>query len=227
PVQKALSYVFETIHLLKPTLDVPLIGFSGAPFTVASYFIDSSSHSAFERTQRWMQEDPASFHRLLEKIAQATIVYLSEQIRAGVDALQVFDSWASILNDAQFAEFSLPYLKQIVDAIAPSGIPVILFCRSSSLRAEALSSINPTGISFDWHLPMKELRQMVPAHIAVQGNLNPEFLKRSVQEREEELEKFLSSMRNERGFIVNLGHGVTPDIPFENVYHFVNRVCRE
>lgn len=226
PVQKALSYVFETIHRLKPTLDVPLIGFSGAPFTVASYFIDSSSHSAFERTKRWMQEDPVSFHQLLDKIAHATIAYLQEQIRSGVDALQLFDSWANVLDDAQFAEFSLAYLKKIVEAIAPSGTPIILFCRGSSLRAEALSSINPSAISFDWHLPMKELRQKVPAHIAVQGNLNPEFLKLPLKEREEELEKLLSSMHNERGFIVNLGHGVTPDIPFENVQHFVKQVNR-
>lgn len=224
PVQESLSYVFETIRLVKPTIDVPLIGFSGAPFTVASYFIDSSSHSSFERTKNWMREDPKSFHQLLAKITQATIAYLQEQIHAGVDALQVFDSWASTLDDAQFAEFSIPYLKQIVDAISPSGIPVILFCRGSSLRAEQLSKIKPSGISFDWHLPMKELRQKVPTHIAIQGNFDPEFLKSSQEKIEKGVKELLASMQGERGFIVNLGHGVTPDIPFENVRHFVEAV---
>jgi uroporphyrinogen decarboxylase len=224
PVEDSLKYVFETIRQVKADSDVPLIGFSGAPFTVASYFIDSVSHSDFTRTKKWMQEDPQSFHLLLSKIAQATIAYLQGQIRAGVDALQVFDSWASVLDDAQFAEFSIPYLQQIVDAIAPSGIPVILFCRSSSLRAEALARIKPSGISFDWYVCMKELRQTVPSDIAVQGNFNPEFLKLSQEEIAVGVKQLLTSMSGEKGFIVNLGHGVTPDIPFENVRRFVEVV---
>ncbi len=224
PVADSLKYVFETIRLLKKDITVPLIGFSGAPFTVASYFIDSSSHSSFERTKKWMKEDSTSFHLLLSKITEATISYLQEQVRAGVDALQVFDSWASVLDDAQFAEFSVPYLQQIVDALAPNGVPVILFCRSSSLRAEALAGIRPSGISFDWHVPMKQLRQRVPSSIAVQGNFNPEFLKLPRIEIEAGVKQVLDSMRGERGFIVNLGHGVTPDIPFENVRCFVDAV---
>lgn len=224
PVRESLSYVFEAIRLIKPSIDVPLIGFSGAPFTVASYFIDSSSHSTFERTKKWIKEDPLSFHLLLSKITQATIAYLQEQIKAGVNALQVFDSWANVLDDAQFAEFSIPYLQRIVDAIAPSGIPVILFCRSSSLRADELAKIKPSAISFDWHLSMKELRQKVPSNIAVQGNFNPEFLKLSHKEIAAGVNDLLRSMQNEKGFIVNLGHGVTPDIPVENVRHFVETV---
>jgi uroporphyrinogen decarboxylase len=224
PVANSLHYVFETIHRVKADIDVPLIGFSGAPFTVASYFIDSSNHSSFEGTKKWMREDPKTFHVLLSKITQATIAYLQEQINTGVNALQVFDSWASILDDAQFAEFSLPYLQQIVDALAPSGIPVILFCRNSSLRAEALAQIKPAGISFDWHATMKELRQKVPSHIAVQGNFNPEFLKSSQEEIKAGVHHLLTSMQGEKGFIVNLGHGVTPDIPVENVRCFVDAV---
>jgi uroporphyrinogen decarboxylase len=224
PVVDALNYVFESIQRVKAERDVPLIGFSGAPFTIASYFIDSSNHSSFERTQRWIREDPSSFHLLLSKITQVTIAYLQEQIKAGVDVLQVFDSWASILDDAQFAEFSVPYLQQIVQAILPTGVPIILFCRNSSLRAEALSAIYPSGISFDWHLPMKELRSKVPSSIAVQGNFNPELLKMSQETMKASVQQVLSSMQGEKGFIVNLGHGVTPDTPFENVRYFIDTV---
>lgn len=219
PVAESLSYVFETIRRIKADIAVPLIGFSGAPFTVASYCIGS-----LEETKAWLHTDPQSFHLLLSKISQATIAYLQEQVKAGVDAIQVFDSWASVLDDAQFMAFSVPYLQLIVDALAPSKVPVILFCRNSSLRAEALAKIQPAGISFDWHAPMKELRQRVPSHIAVQGNFNPEFLKSSQEEIRDEVRQVLASMQGEKGYIVNLGHGVTPDIPVENVRCFVDVV---
>ena len=224
PVQESLSYVFETIHLVKAATPVPLIGFSGGPFTIATYCLDPLNHGSFAQTQKWIQEDPQSLHLLLEKITTVTIAYLKGQIEAGVDALQIFDSWANILTDEQFAQFSLPYLQRIIDALRPSGIPVIVFCRDSSLRAEQLATLHPNAISFDWHLPMKQLRQKVPPHIAVQGNFHPEFLKGSFAQIEQGVEELLTSMEGEKGFIVNLGHGVTPDIPFENVRHFVNRV---
>jgi len=224
PVAESLHYVFATIGQLKKSLGVPLIGFSGGPFTVASYFIDTSNHSAFERTRRWMKEDPVSFHALLAKITHAQIAYLKGQIEAGVDALQIFDSWANVLDAAEFESFSAFYLRQIVQALKGSGIPVILFCRGSSLRADALSEIQPAGISFDWHLPMQELRRQVPEGIAVQGNFNPEFLKLSKGKIQAGVQQLLTAMQGERGFIVNLGHGVTPDTPVENVRCFVDAV---
>jgi uroporphyrinogen decarboxylase len=224
PVEESLRYVFETIKHVKKSIDVPLIGFSGGPFTVASYFIDSTSQNAFELTRRWIKEDPRTLHSLLSKITAATIAYLKAQVRAGVDVIQVFDSWASVLDDDEFAVFSLPYLGQIVNALTPSGVPMILFCRSSSLRAEALVSLNPAGISFDWHHSMYALRQKVPLPIAIQGNFNPEFLKLPQEQIISGVKDLLSSMQGERGYIVNLGHGVTPDIPLENVRCFVDTV---
>ncbi len=224
PVKESLSYVFEAIRQAKSNLKVPLIGFCGGPFTVASYMLDTTSHSTFEHTKRWIQDDPTSLHALLAKITHATIAYLQEQVRAGVDVIQVFDSWANVLSDAQFEQFCIPYLRQIIEALKPTGVPVILFCRSSSLRAHALSQIGPSAISFDWHLSMKELRQKVPGHIAIQGNFNPEFLKSAPSEIERGVQELLIAMQGEKGFIVNLGHGVTPDIPVENVRCFVETV---
>ena len=226
PVEESLHYVFKTIRQLRPNLAVPLIGFSGGPFTVASYFIDSSEHNTFKHTQRWLKEEPKSLHALLSKITVATIAYLKAQVEAGVDALQIFDSWANVLTEEEFAEFSLPYLKQIIDALKIHQVPLILFCRSSSLRAEKLAAINPCAISFDWHLPMQELRQKVPAHIAIQGNFNPEFLKLPHSQITAGVKELLASMRGKSGFIVNLGHGVTPDIPMENVRCFVDAVIQ-
>ena len=124
-VQDTLWYVFETIRKLKKILTVPLIGFSGAPFTVASYLIDSTSKNAFEHTRRWIKEDPETLHALLIKITEVTIAYLKAQIKSGVDAIQIFDSWANILNDEEFALFSLPYLNLIVKAIK-EGLKVIV-----------------------------------------------------------------------------------------------------
>jgi uroporphyrinogen decarboxylase len=226
PIETALGFVLETIELVKSSIDVPLIGFSGGPFTVASYFIDSTSQNTFAHTKHWIKNDPETLHTLLAKITSATIAYLHAQIKAGVDAIQVFDSWANVLGDAEFGQFSLPYLDKIVKAVKPSGIPIILFCRDSSLRAEALASLQPAGISFDWHLSMPTLRQKVPPSIAVQGNFHPDFLKLPKEQISSSVKQVLVSMQNARGYIVNLGHGVTPDIPFENVRHFVESVKR-
>ena len=209
-VEESLRYVYQTIALIKKSIDVPLIGFSGGPFTVASYFIDSSSANAFERTKRWIKEDPLSFHELLSKITHATIAHLKAQVTAGADVLQVFDSWANVLGDEEFAVFCIPYLRQIVNAFKESGIPVILFCRSSSLRADALAALQPAAISFRLASSMYELRKKVPwrisryKEISILSSSNCRKSRSSTGVRE-----LLSSMKGEQlGFIVNLGHGV-------------------
>lgn len=214
-VEEALASVKKTILLLKKELQVPLIGFCGAPFTVASYMV---------KRKDWYREDPLSFHLLLHKITQASIDYLKMQIRAGVDALQVFDSWADSLNREEFLEFSLPYMRQIVEALKESGIPLILFCRGSSLRVKELVSIQSSALSFDWHKEMHLIRKEVPRSIAVQGNLDPEILKAPLSQIEKSVERLLTLMKNDPGFIVNLGHGVLPDTPLSHVHHFVQLV---
>lgn len=216
PVEQSLSYVFETIRRVKQEIDVPLIGFCGGPFTVANYMVNA--------VEPWIKEQPHLLHQLLAKITDATIAYLRGQVRAGVDVVQIFDSWANLLNDEEFSVFSLEYLSQILESLRTTGIPAIIFCRGSSLRAESLAKIRPTGISFDWHVPMHELRQKVSPLIAVQGNFNPDILKLSKEQMTAEVKKVLTSMQNKPGYIVNLGHGVAPDISLENVQCFVDAV---
>jgi uroporphyrinogen decarboxylase len=218
-VRHALAYVFEAIERVKEKLSVPLIGFCGGPFTVATYCIDSTS------ALRWMQEDPMSLHHLLDLLTTLSIAYVQEQVRAGADAIQIFDSWANILSEEQFHAFCLPYLRRIVAALRGLA-PVILFCRDSSLRYAALAELEPACISLDGHASLAHLRARIPASIAVQGNISPECLKRSPREIQQSVSHLLDSMRGEKGFIVNLGHGVLPDTPFENVVHFV-RAAKE
>ncbi len=223
-IEEKLSYVMQTIHQLKPGLNVPLIGFCGGPFTVASYCVDSGSRQEFVLTKQWMREDPLSFHRLLQKITTATIAYLKAQVNAGVDAIQIFDSWLSVLDEGERHQFAYPYLKQILEAFSLSNIPIILFCRHSSLFPHELAALKPACISFDWLRPIGALRADVPKNIAVQGNLEPEILKLSKQEITLATHTLLEQMRGEQGYIVNLGHGVTPDIPLDHVRHFVDTV---
>jgi uroporphyrinogen decarboxylase len=202
-VSETLSYVAKTISLLD--LQVPLIGFCGGPYTVSTYMNRT--------TPQW-----------LEKITAATIEYLGMQIKAGVDAIQIFDSWAGKLEPLDFQTLSLPYLKKIVDAIKPSGIPITIFCRGSTRYIQELISLEPTALAFDWEKEMHELRKIVPTHIAIQGNLDPAILEGPLEALQEKTKFILDSMKGERGFIFNLGHGITPQTPVENVRWLVDYV---
>lgn len=208
PVEKALSYVFRTIELVKPSLDVPLIGFCGGPYTVGTYLKDTT---------------PA----MLQRLTDLSIDYLKLQIAAGVDAVQIFDSWAGHLAPEEFFALSLPYLKQMVDALRPSGIPVILFCRGSCRYASELAALKPAAISFDWEEEMAVLREKVPSGIAVQGNLDPSVFQGSLAGLEEKLKSLLFAMKGKPGYIFNLGHGVLPSTPVENAAYVVQRVKEE
>ena len=221
---ETLFFVEEGITLLKKELRVPLIGFCGGPFTVASYMIESEKKGELSQTKKWLYSDPESFHHLLQMITEASIDYLKMQIKAGVNAIQIFDSWAGVLPKEEFTIFILPYLKQLIDALKDSNIPILIFCRGSSLFASELVSLKPSGISFDWSYPMHEIRKGVPKTIAVQGNLDPEILNSSFILIKKKTVELLKSMEGDTGFIANLGHGVLPYIPFENVRCFVDTV---
>lgn len=216
-ISEKLHYVAKGIHILKPDLKVPLIGFCGAPFTVASYMIEGASSRDFKRTKQWMLRDPESFHRLLKLITTCTIDYLKMQIHAGVAAIQVFDSWAHVLGHQQFREFSLAYMKQIADAIRPTKIPLILYCRGSSIFASQLAEATPAAISLDWQADITQMRPTVPQSIALQGNLDPDILYADSKTIQKEAKRLLKGMKNDQGYIFNLGHGIHPDTPVEAV----------
>jgi uroporphyrinogen decarboxylase len=208
PVESTLHYVPKTIQLLKKTLPVPLIGFCGGPYTVCRYM---------------KQINP----EWLDKVTEASIAYLKLQVEAGVDALQIFDSWAGLLPPEEFHTLALPYLTRIVKAIKPLGVPLILFCRGSSRFIPELSALEPAAIGFDWEMEMSEIRKRVPAHIAIQGNLNPEFLNGPLSALEPAACHILDSMQNSRGFIFNLGHGIEPTASVENVRWLVQHIQKQ
>ncbi|MGH2637824.1 MAG: uroporphyrinogen decarboxylase [Rhabdochlamydiaceae bacterium] len=204
-VESTLHYVPKTIQLLKKILHVPLIGFCGGPYTVCRYM---------QRiTPEW-----------LNKVTDVSIEYLKLQIQAGVDVLQIFDSWAGLLSPEEFHTLALPYLTRIVQALKPSGVPVILFCRGSSRFIPELAALQPAAIGFDWEMEMAEVRKQVPSPIAVQGNLNPALLSSPLSELKPAVNHLLNSMKNSPGYIFNLGHGIEPAASVDNVRWLIHHI---
>jgi uroporphyrinogen decarboxylase len=222
-IREKLSYVAKGIKLLKPTLKVPLLGFCGAPFTLASYMIEGSSSRNLHATKKWMLQDPTSFHALLDKLSDDVITSLNMQIDAGVDAVQVFDSWANVLSPSHFQEFSLKYIDKIVKAIQPKA-PVIVFCKGSSVFAPLIAKIAPNAISLDWNSDIHSIRKSLPSSIALQGNLDPDSLFAPIPTLKKELKSLLTSMKGNPSYIFNLGHGILPDTPLDAVHALVDTV---
>jgi uroporphyrinogen decarboxylase len=220
----SLDYVRKGIEILKKELKIPLIGFCGAPFTVASYMIEGGSSRDLKKTKQWMLSDSTSFHQLLKIIADWSIAYLRMQIRAGVEAVQIFDSWANYLAHHQFREYSLAYLKYILNGLKETKVPNILFCKGSSVFASQLSEINPSGIGLDWNCDITQMRTIVPKNIALQGNLDPDILYAPKEVIRGEVTRILEGMKGDPGYIFNLGHGIHPDIPEEAVRFLVETI---
>ncbi len=221
---ECFNFVAQGIKLMLPTLEVPLIGFAGGPFTVASYMIEGGSSRDLRLTKQWLLKDPHSFHQLLDRIAALTIDYLNMQIAAGVHALQLFDSWANFLNAYQFREFSLAYLDRILKGLSNPHLPVIIFCRGSSVFAPQIAEIKPAAISLDWNADIAQMRKAIPKTIALQGNLDPDVLCAPRHIVENETRRLLNAMKGEPGYIFNLGHGIVPEVPYDNVRALVDTI---
>jgi len=213
--------VYQAIEATVKGLDgrVPLIGFAGAPWTILSYMIEGQGSKTFSKAKAFLYKEPDLAHQLLEKITNTTIAYLQAKIKAGVAAIQIFDSWAGILTPDQFLTFALPYMRRIETAIKDT--PVILFARGAHHSLNHLAE-GDNAVGIDWTIDRRKVRQVVGNEVVLQGNLDPCFLYAT----HEEIQKETLSMLNELGprHIANLGHGVYPDTPLENVKSFVNTV---
>ena len=222
-----LEYVADAIRVVQERLAgrIPLIGFAGAPFTILSYLVEGGSSKDFKRTKLLLNNDPKLAHQLLQKIADVTISYLNMQIDAGVNAVQLFDSWAVALSWNDYRDFSHYYNKYILAHIKRS-VPVISFCKGSSVFAPMMAEANPDVVSVDWNADLKNVKQVLPKGIAVQGNLDPFVLYADKHVIKEKILQLFERMRGEEGFIFNLGHGIMPDIPFDHVKYAVD-VVRE
>ncbi len=222
-ITEELSHVFETIKLLKKDISVPLIGFSGAPFTLATYMIEGKTGSSFKRTKEWIYNHPNELHKLLDTLTTTVIEYLKGQIKAGVDAIQIFDSWAHIIPHHLIHTFSAQYLKRIVDALRPFNIPIILFARSMSLFIDQFIRVNPHCLSLDQQADMVKMRKAFP-NISFQGNLDPDLLYAPKHVIKKELDNLLAGMKDDKGYIFNLGHGIKPDTPVDSAKFVIDYV---
>ena len=218
-----LQYVADAIKVIQQRLNgsIPLIGFAGAPFTVMSYLVEGGSSKDFKTTKLLIHNQPELAHRLLAKIAKVTADYLNLQIAAGVNAVQIFDSWALALSWNDYQEFSHRYIQEIIANLNRKDIPVISFCKGSSVFAPIMEEAKPDVISVDWNADLLNIKKALPAGIAVQGNLDPHILYADKPVIKKEILRLFERMRGEQGFIFNLGHGIMPDIPFDHVKYAI------
>nr|WP_262896190.1 uroporphyrinogen decarboxylase [Sphingobacterium faecale] len=222
-----LQYVADAIHVIQQRLDgrIPLIGFAGAPFTILSYLVEGGSSRDFKLTKLMLNNEPELAHLILQKIADLTIAYLNMQIDAGVNAVQLFDSWANALSWNDYHTFSHKYNKYIL-ANLKRTVPVISFAKGASVFAPVMAESNPDVISVDWNADLLNIKKSLPAGIAVQGNLDPFIMYADKPVIKAKIHELFERMRGENGFICNLGHGIMPDMPFDHVKYAVE-VIRE
>lgn len=225
-MQEKLAYVVRMIGMVKERLAgrIPLIGFAGAPFTVMSYLVEGQSSKNFKLTKQLLHNEPELAHELLSRIAEVTTEYLNMQIEAGVDAVQLFDSWAETLSWDDYRDFAHRYVAQIISGLNRKRVPVISFCKGSSVFAPLMAEAGPDVISVDWNADLSTLKKTLPAGVAVQGNLDPNVLYAGKQVIRERIHRLFERMRGEEGFIFNLGHGIMPDMPFDNIRYAVEVV---
>lgn len=223
-VRQTLHYIPNTIQALKKELPVPLIGFCGAPFTLATYLLEGKTSRTFEVTKHWIYSKPNQLHYILKILTKQTIEYLKMQIQAGVDALQIFDSWAGFFPETVLQEFSFPYLQEIILALKPYKTPIILFAKGSCLHAEALAQLSPSAISLDEGGDLTKIAARLPSNLALQGNLDPDLLMAPVDVLQKRVEELCESMRSRPGYIMNLGHGVKPQAREENIRCMIETV---
>ena len=217
------NYVTDAIKLTKSELNgkVPLIGFAGSPWTIFAYMIEGKGSKTFSVAKKMLYSEPAMAHALLEKITQTTIKYLNDQANAGAQIVQIFDSWGGILSPEAYEEFSLPYIAKICDALNDL-VPVIAFPRGALYSAKKIAQLNCSVISLDWNINPAEARKMLPGK-SLQGNMDPCVLYAEASVIKKKTHQMLQQFGTQR-YIANLGHGVYPDIPMDNVRHFIDSV---
>jgi uroporphyrinogen decarboxylase len=218
-----LNYVIDAIRITKQKLDnrVPLIGFTGAPWTLFCYMTEGKGSKTFSVPRKLLYTDPEFSHKLLDMITKSTIVYLKAQIRAGADLVQIFDSWAGILPAPLYEDFSLKYIERICQSI--HEVPVIVFAKGAYASRPALGKLSCEVVGLDWNMNIEESRQIIGPEKVLQGNLDPAVLYGSYKEIEKQTLKMLQSFGRTK-YIANLGHGVYPDTDPEKVRFFINTV---
>ena len=224
--EDSMPFVLETIRLLRKSLQVPLIGFSGAPFTMATYIIEGGSSKNFLHTKKMMYQNPGLFNALLEKITATIIEYLSAQIKAGAQAVQLFDSWAGILAPYDYENVIFPHVKSAIKALRKLGVPVIYFVNDCPGILKTVKKCGADVVGVDWRVDMAKAAKKLGKKMSVQGNIDPLVLFAPKEHIEERVKDILFKAEPARGHIFNLGHGILPETPVENAIALVEAVHR-
>ena len=222
-IEDRLGYVLEAIKIANKELGgrVPLIGFAGAPWTIFCYMVEGQGSKTFSESRKMLYTNPSLAHELLSRITDGTIQYLKAQIKAGAHMLQVFDSWAGILGTEQYAEFGLKYLNKIAASI--TEVPLTLFSKGAVASIGAIAKLDCNTIGLDWNMDLVKIREEIGENRTLQGNLDPCALYASHKDVEMSTNNLLNSFKSKR-HIVNLGHGVYPDVDPEKVKTFIKTV---
>jgi uroporphyrinogen decarboxylase len=225
-----LKYVVDAVGLIRRELNgrIPLIGFAGSPWTVATYMVEGGGSKGFGLIKHMLYESPPELHRLLEVLAKATIAYLNAQIAAGAQAVMLFDTWGGVLTPVQYAEFSLHYMAQVVDALTRESegrrVPNIVFTKGGGPWLPSIAAIGCDALGVDWTMDLKDARQAVGDRVALQGNLDPSALFAPPDVLRKETLRVLESYGAGAGHVFNLGHGITPDVDPNRVALLVETV---
>lgn len=225
-----LGYVMNAVRTIRRELNgrVPLIGFSGSPWTLATYMVEGGSSKDFRITKALAYDQPELMHALLDKLAQSVVSYLNGQILAGAQAVQIFDTWGGALSAAGYQEFSLRYMQRIIDGLIKEHdgrkVPCILFTKNGGLWLESIANTGCQAVGLDWTIDIGEARRRIGDKVALQGNMDPTMLYASPKRIREEVGRILASYGTGTGHIFNLGHGITPEVDPAHAGAFIESV---
>jgi uroporphyrinogen decarboxylase len=219
-------FVMDTIRILRKELEgkAPLIGFSGAPFTLASYMVEGGTSANFIKLKTLMFQQPQTLHKLLDIVAKTVTSYVNAQIEAGAQAIQLFDSWAGCLSPKDFQEFALSYSRQVIESLNRQNVPIIYFVQGNPAIISLMSQSGCEVASVDWRIEIGEACRLLPSRVSVQGNLDPAALFLPPEKIRERVKNILAQVDKKRGHIFNLGHGILPQTPVENAVCLVESV---
>lgn len=224
-----LKYVLDAVSLTKKELRnrVPLIGFSGSPWTLMTYMVEGKGTKNFSKVKKLIYNNPSAAHKLADKISGAVADYLSAKIEAGADAVQIFDTWGGILSPHDYREFSLNYISKVISRIKRKNEPVIVFSKGVHYCLDEIASSGADVIGLDWTMDLGKVRKDLKGKVALQGNMDPMILYAPKKKIQEEVKRILNSYGEGSGHIFNLGHGILPDVDPENAKAFVEFVKEE
>jgi uroporphyrinogen decarboxylase len=225
-----LRYVTDAVSLIRKELngDVPLIGFAGSPWTLATYMVEGGSSKTFSKIKALLFEDPTSAHLLMSKLADSVATYLNAQIEAGAQVVMIFDSWGGALTTPHYKDFSLNYMQKIVDQLIREKdgekIPVVLFTKGGGMWLQDIADTGCDAMGLDWSVDINKARQLVGDKVALQGNMDPAIMATNPDVIKQEASRILAEFGHGNGHVFNLGHGITPNITPENVGALVDAV---